>query len=156
MGNAVLVQKIICVEFDGVLHRSTSGWQGIDRVFDGPVDGAMGWLWTMVDDGRFKVYIHSIRNRSEAGIAAMRDALFAWVSDWHYRMHARKRGEYHQEHALRDASDIFADHVVDQLHFTAMKPDAWLTIDDRAFCFEGVFLSPDEIDGFVPWYLQKG
>ena len=35
---------IICVDFDGVIHSYTSGWQGIAQVTDPPVDGAIKWL----------------------------------------------------------------------------------------------------------------
>ena len=37
------------------------------------------------------------------------------------------------------------------LEFPTQKPAAFITIDDRAMCFRGVFPTPDEIRMFKPW-----
>ena len=38
-------RPILCVDFDGVIHSYTSGWEGIDMIPDPPVEGAIKWLW---------------------------------------------------------------------------------------------------------------
>lgn len=40
--------KTICIDFDGVLHSYTSGWQGEDVASDPPVPGAIEWLREMI------------------------------------------------------------------------------------------------------------
>ena len=37
------------------------------------------------------------------------------------------------------------------LEFPTKKPAAFLTIDDRAICFDGTFPSKDEMLNFKPW-----
>lgn len=38
-------KPILCVDFDGVIHSYTSGWQGETIIADPPVKGALKWLW---------------------------------------------------------------------------------------------------------------
>lgn len=40
------------------------------------------------------------------------------------------------------------------LKFPTKKPAAWLTIDDRAICFDGVFPSTEQMTNFKPWYRK--
>ena len=115
-------KKTICVDFDGVLHSYTSGWRGANVIPDPPVPGAMDFLLSLIEDERFEVCIYSSRSKEPGGISAMS----AWL---------RKR--------LGDFTD--------QLKFPVQKPAAFLTIDDRALCFKGLFPSLDYIDGFKPW-----
>lgn len=41
---------------------------------------------------------------------------------------------------------------VSQLNWPAYKPPAWMTIDDRCFCFNGKFPSVEELLNFKAWY----
>jgi hypothetical protein len=124
--------KIILVDFDGVLHSYTSGWQGADVVADPPVPGAIEWLTRLAEDddnldehgSRFEVHIYSSRSRQPGGIEAMQ----TWLQDSGLPWGAYKR-----------------------LYFPTERPAAFLTIDDRCICFDGTFPSLDEIDSFVPW-----
>lgn len=124
-------QKIICVDFDGVLHSYASGWQGADKVPDEPVPGALEWLDRLVQDKRFHVCIYSARSRYPSGL----DAMSRWLEQ-----HATNKYQ-----AMRFAG----------LSFPKQKPAAFMTIDDRAFCFEGEFPDPDVIDRFVPWHKRS-
>jgi hypothetical protein len=117
--------KNICVDFDGVLHSYTSGWKGEEVVADPPTPGAMQWLAELQRDEGLKVSIYSSRSKVEAGIFAMR----GWL-----REHGREHGV-----------------DVDKLDFPTQKPAAFLTIDDRAICFNGTFPSLGEIHGFRTW-----
>lgn len=114
----------ILVDFDGVLHSYTSAWAGATMVSDPPVDGAIEWLTRLVRDGRFEVCIYSSRSREEGGVEAMKD--------WFHR------------HGI--PIDVHR-----ALKYPTEKPAAWLTIDDRAFAFEGTFPDPQWIEAFKPW-----
>lgn len=64
------MKKTILIDFDGVLHQYTSGWQGINCVADPPVIGAFEMLNKYLD--YFEVFIYSTRCESEEGTDAIR------------------------------------------------------------------------------------
>jgi hypothetical protein len=114
--------KTICVDFDGVIHSYTSGWQGATVVADPPVPGAIDWLRRMVAAG-YEVCVYSSRSKEPLAIERMRD----WID----------------AHGGKDISS--------KLKFPSEKPAAFLTIDDRCYRFEGDFPSPGWIERFRPW-----
>jgi hypothetical protein len=134
---------IICVDFDGVIHSYTSGWQGIDEINDPPVPGAIEWLMdhlpkvknAFVRDGKEVVELHehegpivqiySSRSKEAIGRGAMKSYLI--------------------RHGM---PPIYALRV---LKYPTQKPAAFLTIDDRAICFNGTFPTTDEMLNFKPW-----
>ena len=131
--------KILCVDFDGVLHSYVSGWQGIAVVSDPPVSGAIDWLRSLLTDTEdvccfaprykdFDVQIFSSRSKSWRGRRAMRH----WLGT-----EFAKAGYYYD--------------LVKLLKFPRNKPAAWLTIDDRVWRFQGQFPSTQEVLDFVPW-----
>lgn len=133
------MNPIVCVDFDGVIHSYTSGWQGIDVIPDLPVEGAIAWLLAHlpVPDalgiaGEYigpEPVIYSARSRDIKGIRAMKQWLIKYgVDPWYFR------------------DDI--------LKFPTQKPAAFLTIDDRAICFDGRFPTTDEMLAFKPWNKQ--
>lgn len=113
----------ILVDFDGVLHSYTSGWQGAHLIPDPPVEGAIEWLNAMLDTGQFDLCIYSSRSKFPEGVEAMK----AWLT---HRGFAR----------------------VNELQFPTEKPAAYLTIDDRCICFRGIFPKAQEMIDFKPWY----
>lgn len=126
-------KPILCVDFDGVVHLYTSPWERADIIADGPVPGAIKWLWKATE--WFNVCIYSSRSKSEAGIKAMRE----WLS-------------------YNAGVELGSDHPMAQVDhcpitFAREKPAAFLTIDDRAVCFEGDWndLDPSELLQFKPW-----
>lgn len=121
MTDGDVIKKTLCVDFDGVVHAYTSGWKGADVVADDPVPGAIEWLARAVE--RFDVCIYSSRSSQTYGLIAMRE----WL--------AKHGGEA----------------LVKRLRFPSTKPAAFLTIDDRAICFDGTWPELDAIDGFTPW-----
>ena len=116
-------KRILCVDFDGVIHGYTSGWKGPDVIPDPPVPGAINWLDEMLHLG-WDVQIYSSRSRQGGGIAAMKSWLIA--------------------HAERGFDP-------ERLGWPTQKPAAYLTIDDRAICFQGSFPSTEELEAFTPW-----
>jgi len=120
--------RIILVDFDGVLHMYTSPWQGFSIISDGPVPGSFEWLTNIVMDDRFTVCVYSARSKVPEGICAMQE----WM---------RKYG--------------LPEEVLKKIQFPTEKVGAFLTIDDRAFCFQGKFPDAEEILAFLPWNKRK-
>lgn len=118
-------KKILCIDFDGVIHRYNSGWKGVDVIPDEPVPGAIQWLTSLVQDDEFEPMIYSSRSKETAGIDAMRE----WL--------------------LKHGMD---SRILEDIEFPTQKPPAFLTIDDRAICFRGLFPDLERLKGFRTWY----
>jgi len=120
-------KPILCVDFDGVLHRYDSGWKGATIIPDQPVEGAMTFLRKMC--GSFNVNIYSSRSHYEGGVEAMK----AWITK-------------HSDEAL--AAKLF---------FPKFKPPAKVTLDDRCMIFNGPDDWPtvEELLEFEPWHSTK-
>ena len=129
-------QKILCVDFDGVLHSYISGWKGARNITDGPMPGAIDWLKSLIPVGEdidhfdtvydhgFQVCIFSSRSRYLGGRRAMKK----WL----------------MKHGL-------SKYQVETIKFPLMKPPAFLLIDDRAIRFKGDFPSEEEMLKFKPY-----
>ena len=128
MGKPVLV-----LDFDGVVHSYTSGWEGADVVSDPPVPGAIEFIQTALQ--RLDVCIFSSRSGQDGGILAMRS--------WLWR------------HAGRQIP-ANVDHWTNEVRFPAEKPAAFLTIDDRAITFDGAWPDVDVLLDFKPWNKRGG
>lgn len=128
---------IICVDFDGVIHSYTSGWQGIGVIADQPVDGAIDWLMEHLPmpDG-----ICCMAPKHEGVIVQIYSSR---SKSWRGRMAMKKWLIKHGLPACYITEGI--------LKFPVKKPAAFLTIDDRAICFDGVFPSEKEMMSFKPW-----
>ena len=134
-----MFNPLICVDFDGVIHSYKSGWQGVSVIPDPPVPGAIDWLiknlpipdsYGMGGDHQGPIVcIYSSRSSSWFGRRAMKKWLIA----------NGLPAEYIKEGILK---------------FPKKKPAAWLTIDDRAICFDGRFPTEHEMISFVPWYKR--
>jgi hypothetical protein len=115
--------KILCLDFDGVIHSYTSGWQGIDCIPDPPVPGSFEFIIEASE--YYRVNIFSTRT---AGEPIGKVAVKKWFTKW-----------------------CLPTNILDKLAFPDNKPKAHLTIDDRAWCFKGKFPSIKEIQDFKPW-----
>ena len=127
----------LCVDFDGVIHSYTSGWKGASIIPDPPVPGALQWL---LDASKlFSLVVYSSRSKDPEAIAAMR----MWIT-----FHARQELPESKAEAFLNAAITFAHE----------KPAAFLTIDDRAICFEGDWskLDPTKLLAFKPWHQKQG
>jgi hypothetical protein len=119
--------KTICIDFDGVIHSYKSGWNPqllASEVADEPVDGAIDWLEKLTKIDEFSITIFSTRNHQDNGIEAMKE----WL--------------------IRNGLSLEALNKID---FPIHKPPAWIFIDDRGFCFTGIFPSPEELLNFNSW-----
>jgi hypothetical protein len=128
------MKPILCVDFDGVIHSYTSPWIDEATISDPPVPGALRWLWKATKS--FRVVIYSSRSKLETGRAAMSQWLGRWSVD----------------HELGIPGDWDCAPLAG-IEFSAEKPAAFLTIDDRAICFDGDWskLDPESLLGFRPW-----
>lgn len=126
-------KPILCIDFDGVIHHYSKGWQG-GEIYDIAVDGFFEWA---IEAAKlFKLVIYSSRSKTPKGIAAMEDWMLeswlAWTGGREPPANLATLFEYASE-----------------------KPPAFLTIDDRAICFQGDWrspdLRPDALRGFKPW-----
>lgn len=128
-------KPILCVDFDGVIHSYSSGWKGATVIPDPPVPGALKWLWKATE--WWDVQIYSSRSKDPEARLAMQN----WMV----------------QHSLTEfgADHPMGDGVVETypITFAYEKPAAFLTIDDRAICFEGDWSELDSCDlrNFVPW-----
>lgn len=128
--------KVVLVDFDGVLHSYTSGWQGEATISDPPVSGAIEWLTEMVrqyttrsgeDFDNIRIAIYSSRSKHKGGVEAMQEWLLA--------------------------NGLPAE-LLRHILFPREKSAAFLTLDDRAICFDGVFPTREQINAFKPWYKR--
>ena len=120
-------KPILVLDFDGVLHSYTSGWQGADVIPDPPVQGAINAIQRYLHSG-IDVQILSARSGQDGGIPAMAEWLL--------------------KHGLPE--DDLAE-----IKFPHDKPPATVTIDDRAIQFRGQFPHPDEVKNFRTWQNQE-
>ncbi len=129
--------KILCLDFDGVIHAYTQGWQGATVIPEEPVPGAIQFILSALRD--FSVHIYSNRCNLPGGIEAMCEWLVHYI---------------HAEHPF-SMTEYDAARIVEQLWFDKLKPPAWLTIDDRAFQFRGCWPDLAYISQFQPWYKPQ-
>jgi hypothetical protein len=122
----------ISLDFDGVLCNTLSPWEGSHVIPDGPVEGALEFLRALLRSGK-KACIFSCRNwdtdapegHEQRGI----DAMKAWL----------------EEQGLERS-------LVRKLGFPLNKPIARVYLDDRAYRFEGVFPTEDQLlAADTPW-----
>ena len=128
-----LRKPILCLDWDGVIHAYTSGWKGAEVIPDPPVDGAMKFIWDAAES--FRIAIFSTRSTVDGGIPAM---------EVYLRHHFNKFWGNH-------ATQVEINEKLDQIEWPTKKPPAFLTIDDRAICFDGTWPQIEDLKAFTPW-----
>lgn len=123
-------KPILCLDFDGVLHSYSSGWQGAEVIPDPPVPGAIAFLREAVN--HFRVAIFSSRSHQKGGQRAMREWLGRWIL----------------EERLSDEEDLSWCGAIE---WPNEKPAAMVSIDDRAMTFTGSWPSIENLLAFKPW-----
>lgn len=131
----------ICIDFDGVIHSYDKGWcEGV--IYGNVVPGFFEWAHRMLCNS-FKLTVYSSRSAEDIGTSAMKTWLTNEARDWDMN---------NLDHPAS------ASNIVPRLTFANVKPIAWLTIDDRAICFNGDWsapeLSPENIGAFRAWMNQ--
>jgi hypothetical protein len=125
---------ILCVDFDGVIHSYTTKWQGAHWAPDPPTVGAMAFL---IEACRvFDVQVFSSRSNQSGGILCMSTYIDHWLGV----------GTSNGDFTLEEANG-----VRNQVKFPTEKPPAMVTIDDRAWRFDGKWPSIEELKKFKPW-----
>jgi hypothetical protein len=126
------MKPILCLDFDGVLHSYTSGWKGADQIPDPPTPGALQFLVEVMK--HFRVAIFSSRSNQPGGLAAMQQWLGYWSVD--------------KEHGMPGDFDHGAWGAIE---WPTEKPPAFVTLDDRALTFEGIWPDIQLLLQFKPW-----
>lgn len=119
-------KPILSLDFDGVCHSYTSGWQDIDVLPDDPVEGLFEFLEEANEE--FTIQIFSTRSREEAGIQAMKDWFVEHTGD---------------------------SEILDILEFPSDKPLASVGLDDRVLTFAGEWPDVQDLVDFEPWNKQE-
>ena len=117
----------LVLDFDGVLHSYTSGWQGAEVVGDPPVPGAIEFLRDASE--HFTIAIYSSRRHQAGGRLAMKE----WLSR-------------HTFARFGTDAPWFS-----QIEWPDHKPSAMVTIDDRALTFTGEWPAIETLLAFKPW-----
>ena len=118
----------IAVDFDGVIHRYSRGWQD-GTIYDPPVTGAVEWLNKLLM--KFDVVIFSSRAES----LIQRHRMRTWL----------------KRHAGMLWYDSPGGRGFENIRITNTKPPALVYVDDRGFRFEGTFPTPDELHQMRPF-----
>jgi hypothetical protein len=120
-------KPILCLDFDGVIHSYTTGWEGADVALDPPVSGAMQAIESYL--AYFRVAVFSSRSNQQGGINCMRRYI---------------------ERAATPPDQV-TPAWVNQIEYPTEKPPAMVTIDDRALTFTGIWPEPWALLSFKPW-----
>jgi len=122
-------KPIICIDFDGVIHSYEKGWQN-GKIYGDVVPGFWDWFDRTKD--YFDLVVYSSRSKSPE----LNQAMQTWLGN-------------------KAANSGLRYDPMQYLRFAHEKPPAYLTIDDRAICFNGDWncyeLSLEVLRNFKPW-----
>jgi len=130
-------KPILCLDFDGVVHRYSQGWKGVDVIYDDVVPGFFEWAAKARD--HFELVIYSSRSKYSEGLAAMLEWLGTQLTSW----------------KTSNIVSIELPPYLSDFTFAHEKPPAFLIIDDRAIQFRGDWsawwLEPEKLRAFKAW-----
>jgi len=119
--------KTICIDFDGVIHDYSNGWQG-DDVFGKPVEGAKEGLKALKDAG-WTIILFTTRKAT---------------------------GKLYDFLAEHDLTVDYVNWNPNQPKNTSGKLIADVYLDDRGVCFDGDWKKAIElISAFKPWQEKQ-
>lgn len=132
-------KPIICLDFDGVIHSYITPWRSAEIIPDGPTEGFFEWARAMLHS--FKLVVHSSRFAHDDGSPNQEaiGACIIWLAE-EFRIWCEV------------TNNVGAD-FINQIKWSATKPPAFISIDDRCICFDGDWskLTAHEIMAFRPW-----
>jgi hypothetical protein len=129
-------KKTLAVDFDGVINSYKSGWQGAGVISDPPTPGAMEFLWNA--HRVFEVHIISSRLSYPEGMEAVQRYIREHMGKW-----MESRGDGVMLHTF------MAD-----IKFSKERPPAFVTLDDRAIRFNGLWPEIWALEAFQPWHQK--
>lgn len=123
----------ICLDFDGVVHRYDTPWQGATVIPDDVTPGFFEWADAAAE--HFDLAIYSSRSKEPGGCEAM----IAWLDV--------------QRQKWRAAGGVSPATWPVAFAFPTGKPPAVVYIDDRAMRFDGDWAALDlaVLRDFKPW-----
>ena len=127
-------KPILCLDFDGVIHSYTSGWQGADVIPDPPVEGAIPFIYMALSS--FRVAIFSSRSGQRGGIRAMQK----WL-----KKHAQAHEDFH----------LMNHGWLGRIEWPTEKPPAMVGLDDRVLTFTGAWPNICDLKAFKPWNKKE-
>lgn len=167
-------KPILCLDFDGVIHSYTSGWKGPRVIPDPPVPGALEFIVEVLKSENYQLMIYSSRSRYLGARRAMKKwlynhyvALAGIDPNDRWRIPSYEHGEipfwlwrWVARYSFADPWDdevhyAVKAHIVKAIGFPTRKPPAFLTIDDRAWLFQGTFPDLELLQHFRPWNKQE-
>jgi hypothetical protein len=128
-------KPILCLDFDGVIHSYTSGWQGADVISDPPVIGTKEFICRA--SKMFEIHIFSSRSNQDGGLSAMQHYVHDIISSPNEEISDYEIG------------------IIAGIVWDTEKPPAMVTIDDRALTFDGTWPDPEELLKFQPWHKRQ-
>ncbi len=136
-------KPILCLDFDGVIHSYKSGWVQADFIPDPPVPGAFQFIHSALE--HFQVVVFSSRSKEAGAIRMMQ----TWTEYWARRELSNEEPDY-------AANAVINAVAWNKDAWPVTKPAAFLTIDDRALRFTGMWpeFDPKELLNFKPWNKQ--
>ena len=153
-------RPILSLDFDGVLHSYRSGWKGATVIPDPPVPGAIPFLLEAFP--HFWITIFSSRSHRWGGRKAMRRWLKHHTWEYLRQLDRRQISAAFEYLGLKTdpaypliSNEDAALILVNSIKFPFFKPQAFVTLDDRAIQFEGEFPSLDTLRNFKPWNRRE-
>ena len=119
------MKPILCLDFDGVIHSYSSGWQGPGIISDAPVPGAFEFIHQSLR--HFDVQVFSARSGLPMGIETMKK----WF--------------------IQNGWPESSPDTPEKIKFPTTKPPACVSLDDRAITFTGNWPELGDLRKFTPW-----
>lgn len=153
-------KPILCLDFDGVLHSYSSGWQGARQILDPPVAGALDFLVNAIRE--YEVAIYSSRSRYWGGRRAIKSWLMRELVEWRWSrvieptprnfiFYGNSQSPAYTATDMEDGFRDWARQVIACVSFPRWKPAAFVTLDDRAITFNGTWPDLATLKSFKPW-----